>query len=58
MKKAFLSITVLLFFAISVTAQVSAVENEKAKAYIKQAKEYASQQELDLAAEFLQKVGS
>lgn len=55
MKKAFLSITVLLFFAISATAQVSAVENEKAKAYIKQAKEYASQQELDLAAEFLQK---
>ena len=55
MKKAFLSITVLLFFAISATAQVSAVENEKAKAYIKQAKEYASQQELDLAAKFLQK---
>lgn len=55
MKKALLSISLLLFFAISATAQVSAVESEKAKAYIKQAKEYALQEELDSAAEYLQK---
>lgn len=55
MKKAFLSITLLLLFAASAIAQVSTVENEKAKAYIKQAKEYASEEELDSAAEYLQK---
>ena len=47
MKKALLSIILLLFTAITVTAQVSAKENERAKAYIKQAKEYASKKELD-----------
>ena len=55
MKKALLSIILLLFTAITVTAQVSAKENERAKAYIKQAKEYASKKELDTAAEYLQK---
>ena len=55
MKKALLSIILLLFTAITVTAQVSAKEYERAKAYIKQAKEYASKKELDTAAEYLQK---
>lgn len=55
MKKALLSITFLLLFAISATAQISVRDNDKAKAYIKQAKEYAKQEELDSAAEYLQK---
>ena len=55
MKQAFLLITLLLLFASTAIAQVSVEQNEKAKAYIKQANEYALEEELGLAAEHLQK---
>lgn len=55
MKQAFLSITLLLLFASTTIAQVSVEQNKKAKAYIKQANEYALEEELGLAAEHLQK---
>ena len=55
MKQAFLSITLLLLFVSTAITQVSVEQNEIAKAYIKQANEYALEEELGLAAEHLQK---
>lgn len=54
MKKTVLSFTLLLLFAISATAQISAEENTKAQAYIEQAKSYAQEQEYAQAAQSLQ----
>lgn len=54
MKKTVLSFTLLLLFAISATAQVSADDDSKAQVYIEQAKGYAQEQEYAQAAQYLQ----
>ena len=54
MKKILFTTTLLFLFAIAVTAQVSVKENEKAKALIELAKEFASEREFAEAAQRLQ----
>ena len=54
MKKILFTTTLLFLFAIAVTAQVSVKENEKAKALIELAREFASEREFAEAAQRLQ----
>lgn len=55
MKKVLLATTLLFLFAIGLSAQISADHKAKGKDFIEQAKEYATQQEFALAAQYLQK---
>lgn len=55
MKKILLSTVLLFLFAICISAQTNTYNNAKGKAYIEQAKDYASEQEFAMAAQYLQK---
>lgn len=53
MKKVFLSTTLIIFFVFGLSAK-SKVENKKVMAFIEKAKEYATQQEFESVAQYLQ----